>query len=274
MGSKKYYWLKLKENFFRQKEIKKLRKIAGGDTFTIIYLKMLLLAMKNDNKIYFEGVEENFAEELALELDEDDNNVKMTLSFLHSQSLIELVNEDEYLLPKCQEMVGSETSGAERVRKHRLKKKEEQKALQCNTSETKSNTEKEKEIEKEKEKEIEKREREEIRQMLQEDSGCSSDSDFNIFTYMQQRGFITISSMIAQQIQSDIEMYSLEEVKQAIDIADNNGKHTYSYVQGILKRRRADGIDKKGVKNNGTANRNSTKYELQDEGIGFDINDM
>ena len=31
---KKYYWLKLKEDFFRQKEIKKLRKIAGGDTYT------------------------------------------------------------------------------------------------------------------------------------------------------------------------------------------------------------------------------------------------
>ena len=38
---KKYYWLKLKEDFFRDKKIKKLRKIAGGDTYTIIYLKYL-----------------------------------------------------------------------------------------------------------------------------------------------------------------------------------------------------------------------------------------
>ena len=28
---KKYYWLQLKEDFFRQKEIKLLRKIAGGE---------------------------------------------------------------------------------------------------------------------------------------------------------------------------------------------------------------------------------------------------
>ncbi len=139
MAKKKYYWLKLKEDFFRQKEIKKLRRIAGGDTYTIIYLKMLLLAMKNENKIYFEGVEENFAEELALELDEDTNNVKMTLSFLQSQSLMELVDEDEYLLPRCKEMVGVESDSAERVRKHRLKKKEEQKALQCNTDVTEGN---------------------------------------------------------------------------------------------------------------------------------------
>ncbi len=128
---KKYYWLKLKEDFFRQKEIKKLRKIAGGDTYTIIYLKMLLLALKNDNKLYFEGVEDDFAEELALELDEDEENVKMTLAFLHRQNLIEMINEDEYLLPQCENMTGVETTAAERMRKHRAKKKKEDKALQC-----------------------------------------------------------------------------------------------------------------------------------------------
>ena len=82
MAIKKYYWLKLKENFFRQKEIKKLRKIAGGDTYTIIYLKMLLLSLQEEGKLYFEGVEDDFAEELALELDEDVNNVAMTIAFL------------------------------------------------------------------------------------------------------------------------------------------------------------------------------------------------
>ncbi|XTR36669.1 phage replisome organizer N-terminal domain-containing protein [Paraclostridium tenue] len=155
MANKKYYWLKLKEDFFRQKEIKKLRRIAGGDTYTIIYLKMLLLALKNDNKLYFEGVEEDFADELALELDEDGENVKMTLAFLQNQRLIEMINEDEYVLPQCKSMTGVESASAERVRRHRLKQKEQQKALHCNTDVTDSNknetTEKEKEIEIEKE---------------------------------------------------------------------------------------------------------------------------
>lgn len=48
--AKRYYWLKLPDGFFRQKAIKKLRKIAGGDTYTIIYLKMLLVAMKQDDQ--------------------------------------------------------------------------------------------------------------------------------------------------------------------------------------------------------------------------------
>jgi predicted phage replisome organizer len=119
VNNKKYYWLKLKDDFFRQKEIKKLRKIAGGDTYTIIYLKMLLLAIKSGNKIYFEGVEEVFADELALELDEDSDNVKMTLAFLKNQKLIETISEDEYFLPQCESLVGSETKWAEKKRRQR-----------------------------------------------------------------------------------------------------------------------------------------------------------
>ena len=149
---KRYYWLKLPEGFFRQKPIKKLRKIAGGDTYTIIYLKMLLIAMKQDGKIYFEGVEDDFYEELALELDEDSENVKVTVLFLIRQGLMELVDETEYRLTECDKMVGSESASAERVRKHR-----EQKALQCNTNVTGvkriGNVEIEKEIEKDKDKE-------------------------------------------------------------------------------------------------------------------------
>lgn len=146
---KRYYWLKLPEGFFRQKPIKKLRKIAGGDTYTIIYLKMLLIAMKNDGKLYFEGVEDDFYEELALDLDEDSESVKVTVLFLIRQGLMELVDETEYRLTECDKMVGSESASAERVRKHR-----EQKALQCNTNVT--GVKRIGNVEKEKEKEIEK----------------------------------------------------------------------------------------------------------------------
>ena len=82
---KRYYWLKLPDDFFRQKPIKKLRKIAGGDTYTIIYLKMLLIAMKHDGRLYFEGVEDNFYEELALELDEEAENVQAEINRIEEE---------------------------------------------------------------------------------------------------------------------------------------------------------------------------------------------
>lgn len=119
MSEKKYYWLKMTDQFFEDKAIKKLRKIAGGDTYTVIYLKMLLTAIKQGNKMYFEGVEDNFMEELALELNEDADNVKVTVSYLKSKGLIEVLGTDEILLTQCAEMVGSETDAARRKRLQR-----------------------------------------------------------------------------------------------------------------------------------------------------------
>lgn len=166
--TKKYFWLKLKEGFFRDKKIKKLRRIAGGDTYTIIYLKMQLLSLKNGGKLIFEGVEENFVEEIALEIDEEVENVKITVAYLMSNKLLEEVETDEYILPQTIECIGSESSSAARVRKHRQKKKKElqepekkealpepkAEVLQCNANETNCNTEIDIEQEQEKEKEI------------------------------------------------------------------------------------------------------------------------
>ena len=146
MSEKRYYWLKLKDDFFNQKEIKKLRKIAGGDTYTIIYLKLQLLSLQNEGVIAYEGIEDNFVDEMALTLDEDVENVRVTILYLQKVGFLEEISADEFILPKAVESIGSESSVAARVRKHRDK----QKALLCNTQVTKSNTEIEIDIEKDK----------------------------------------------------------------------------------------------------------------------------
>ena len=38
---KRYFWLKLQNTIFDDKRIKKLRTLPNGDTFVIIYLKMM-----------------------------------------------------------------------------------------------------------------------------------------------------------------------------------------------------------------------------------------
>ena len=149
--SKKYYWLKLKDDFFSKKEIKKLRSIAGGDTYTIIYLKIQLLSVKTGGVIQYDGIEDNLAEELALVLDENPENVKVTLSILSKMNLIEQLSEREYLLPDTAKLIGSESDSKERVRLYRERKK----ALigvTCNADVTKCNTEIEIDIEKDTEK--------------------------------------------------------------------------------------------------------------------------
>ena len=123
MAERKFYWLKLKDDFFQQKEIKKLRKIAGGDTYTIIYLKMQLLSLKNEGILKYERTESNLSEQISLEIDEDEDNVQVTLQFLQSNNLIEMLDEETYLLTKASENIGKEGSSAERMRRLREKQK-------------------------------------------------------------------------------------------------------------------------------------------------------
>lgn len=158
-NEKKYYWLKLKDDFFRDKKMKKLRNIAGGDTYTIIYLKMQLLSLKNSGVLIFENVEDTFEEEIALEIDEKVEDVKVCLLYLEKTGLLEC-KDNEYVLPQTIDCIGSETAVAERVRRSRERKKQIE-ALHCNSSETNCNTEIEIDIEKDIDIDIEKERREE-----------------------------------------------------------------------------------------------------------------
>lgn len=151
-NNKRYFWLKLYEDFFTSKRIKKLRNLAGGDTFTIIYLKMQLKALKTNGFLYFDGIMSDFAEELALDIDESVDDVRLTIQYLLSVGLIECSESgEEYFLTYMKNVIGSETASTQRSREFREKKKEE-KALQCNTSATHlqqvGNAEKEIDIEK------------------------------------------------------------------------------------------------------------------------------
>ena len=79
---RKYNYIQLNQNFFNESEIKKLRMTKNGDKNLIIYLKLKLLSLKNNNKIYFEGFEENLFNQLELQIDENKDEIKTTVEFL------------------------------------------------------------------------------------------------------------------------------------------------------------------------------------------------
>ena len=125
-SNKRYYWLKLKEDFFNEKRIKRLRKISRGDTYIIIYLKLLLLSLKSNGKLCYDEVESDFIKELALTIDESEDDVGVTLTFLLKQKIIEeLVEDKEYFLTEIPRLIGSETAWADKKRKYRELKRED-----------------------------------------------------------------------------------------------------------------------------------------------------
>ena len=170
--SKTYWWIKLYEGFFYTKEMKKLRRIAGGAVYTLIYLKMQQIAMKSCGKLYFDGIEDTFAEEIALTIDESPEDVSATLVLLEKMGLAKKVSDDEIYLPEVEQNTGSETKWAGKKREYRRAVAEKKRAaIEANEDNvldlsamcpTEIDIEKEIEIDIEKDTEIEK-EREEAR---------------------------------------------------------------------------------------------------------------
>lgn len=229
MADKRYYWLKLMSDFFTQPRIKKLRRIAGGDTYTIIYLKLQLLSLKTDAILTYEGIEKNLAEELALTIDEDPENVDVTLKFLASQGMLEQISETEYCLTETDKLIGSEAYSTERSRRFRSKKAIEQKtpeALQCNTDETECNAdetacnvhetacneEKEKEIDIEIEREIEKEKRINYQEII----------DLYHETCVSFPRVRTISESRKKAIRARLRTYTIEDFKKLFQTAEQS----------------------------------------------------
>ena len=145
MNKKRYYWLKLKSDFFDEKYIKALRKLPQGDSLTIVYLKMQLKSLKTEGIIRYESILPDSISELAMVLDENENIVKLAVSALVTFGVVEKWENDTFYMVAMQELIGSESQSAERVRKHRGNK-----LLHCNTYVTDCNAELEKEVELEK----------------------------------------------------------------------------------------------------------------------------
>ena len=215
------------------------RILAGGDTYTIIYLKMLLLAIKNENKLYFEGVEDNFSDELALELDEDEGNVSMTLAFLQKHDLIEVVNDEEYFLPQAKILTGSESESAARVRKHRKKLEDEKKdLLQCNTHVTDSNKNVTTELELEKELELDldlELEKEKEQQLDTDLSEFNVDAVFILNTYLPNLTIKDKKQILNALKEIGGNFYYLEEKIKILNKTENVNSIVGFLIQAIKK---------------------------------------
>lgn len=162
MGNpKRYYWLKLNDDFFDEKYVKALRRLPQGDSLVIVYLKMQLKSLKTEGIIRYEGIMPDCLTELAMVLDEDENVTKLAVESLIRFGAIERWENDTLYMVALQEFIGSETDSAIRVRKHRALKslQEQQKALQSVTTVLQCNGEKdiELDINIEEKKEIKKR---------------------------------------------------------------------------------------------------------------------
>ena len=228
MTNKKYYWLKLKEDFFEEDAISWIEEQEKGKDYCLFYLKLCLKSLKT-NGLLIRNVGSMLvpydAKTLAKVTNTDVDTVKVAMDIFTKIGLVQILENGEIYISQLQNMVGSETNKAQLMRNKRAKDKNLLNSSNIvtvegnNVTEEKENCYTEIEIEKEQEKELEK------------------DKDqvvINYFKYFQNVGII-LTPYHYQELNSFIED-GIEEnlILKAIDIAVGNGNRNYNYVRGII----------------------------------------
>ena len=145
---KKYYWLKLKRDFFKRHDIRIIEEMPNGKDYILFYLKMLIESIDHEGELRFSETIPYNEQMLSVVTNTNVDIVKSAMKIFIDLNMIDILDDSTIYMAEVTKLIGSETAGASRVRKHR----EKQKTLQCNTDETKCNTEID--IEKEQEQEI------------------------------------------------------------------------------------------------------------------------
>ena len=155
--NKKYYYLKLKENFFESDTLILLESQKDGYLYSNILLKLYLRSLKNEGRLAFNNLIPYNVEMLATLTRHQVGTVEKALRMFEQLGLIEILDNGVIYMTDIQNFIGKSSSEADRQREYQKRiTDEKQKLLEpCKKSCKKSNKKNTPEIEKEIEKEIE-----------------------------------------------------------------------------------------------------------------------
>lgn len=148
--NKKYYWLKLKRDFFKRHDVRIIEEMPNGKDYILFYLKLLLESVDHEGELRFSDTIPYNEQMLSVITNTNIDIVRSAMRVFMELNMVEMFDDQTIYMVEVQKLVGSETATAARMRKSREKKK----LLECNNV-TKSYTEIELEKEKETDTEIE-----------------------------------------------------------------------------------------------------------------------
>jgi len=127
---KRYYWLKLKENFFEEDTIEWLEEQPNGKEYCLFYLKLCLKSLKTEGMLVRNVGNMMIPydpESLAKLTNSSADTVKVAMDLFHKIGLIQIMDGGEIYLSQLNELVGSETEYAIQKRLQRVKEDNVQK---------------------------------------------------------------------------------------------------------------------------------------------------
>lgn len=130
--NKKYYWLKLHKDFFKRHEIRIIEDMPNGKDYILFYLKLLVESISHNGNLRFSDTIPYNEQMLATITNTNVDIVKSAMQIFLELNMIEVLDDATIYMLETENLIGSESDSAHRVREYRQR----QSALQCNTNVT------------------------------------------------------------------------------------------------------------------------------------------
>ena len=197
MADKKYYWLKLKRDFFKRHDIRIIEEMPNGKEYLLFYLKLLVESIDHEGSLRFSDTIPYNEQMLSVITNTNIDIVRSALKlFADGLHLIEIKDDDTIYMEEVQRMIGSETKWAEYKRKAKdsasnvpLLENVQSVSKDCPTE-----IEKDKEIEKDTEKEVNKPQKRFVKPTLEDVKAYCQERNNNVdpekwFNYYESNGW-------------------------------------------------------------------------------------
>ena len=231
--NKKYYYLKLRENFFDNDDVAILESMPDGILYSNILLKLYLRSLKNNGKLMFNDRIPYNAQMLSTITRQPVAVVEKAVGIFKEMGLIEVLDNGAIYMLDIQNFIGSSNTEADRKREYRRKiaLEKDQKLLGHLSGQMSDEQAPETEIEIEKEIEIDidkDTDKNPVELIVEEYQSRIAPLDGTQFEILKE--FITLDGMEAKV------------VLKAIGLAADNGKRNFSYIRAILTNWKNDGV--------------------------------
>lgn len=127
--NKKYYYLKLKDNFFNTDDLILLETMQDGYLYSNILLKLYLSSIKNQGKLMFKDTIPYNPQMLASITRHQVGTVEKALNIFKELGLVEVLDNGAIYMMEIQNFIGNSTTEADRIREYRSRIKSDEKVL-------------------------------------------------------------------------------------------------------------------------------------------------
>lgn len=114
--NKRYYWLKLEEDFFKRHDITIIESMANGKDYILFYLKLLCESTSHEGYLRFSKTIPYSAEMLSTITRTNIDVVKSAVKVFTELNMMQIMDDGTLYFEQVQKMIGSETGQTIRKR--------------------------------------------------------------------------------------------------------------------------------------------------------------